>query len=311
MKKILTKYCPIILAFAIGFSVCAVAMTNLEPITAYLNHGLTVEFNDVDQIMTDESGNKVIPLTYNNTTYLPIRAVSNMLGIKVNWHQETQTVLLGESYPDEIVQVGLSDEELRKIAFREIQKTCNEDSNCVFSDALAVYNYPDNQNIISVGAFARNIGEISGWNDTVYLDRMTGKVLWHSVGNDVNEGLEAFILKNHLISQEEISKNISISENIADIIMSAYKELEKEYSVDMDVNYDDWGYTFSSIYPNNIENMYAVEFYLHNINFSELNSLVVVYVNPDTKEVVHIRDCSRDIYQEDINFWDTYGFEHK
>lgn len=84
MKKILTKYCPIILAFAIGFSVCAVAMTNLEPITAYLNHGLTVEFNDVDQIMTDESGNKVIPLTYNNTTYLPIRAVSNMLGIKVN-----------------------------------------------------------------------------------------------------------------------------------------------------------------------------------------------------------------------------------
>jgi len=40
-------------------------------------------------------GNPVYPIIYNGTTYLPIRAVSNMLDIPVAWDATTKTVILG------------------------------------------------------------------------------------------------------------------------------------------------------------------------------------------------------------------------
>ena len=76
------------------------AASNLQEIKAYLNYGITIEYNDVDQTMYDAGGNRVYPITYNGTTYLPVRAVSNMLGVKVDWDQNTQHVLLGNSYVD-------------------------------------------------------------------------------------------------------------------------------------------------------------------------------------------------------------------
>ena len=43
----------------------------------------------------DGQGNIVEPFVYNGTTYLPVRAISNALGIAVDWDASTQTVILG------------------------------------------------------------------------------------------------------------------------------------------------------------------------------------------------------------------------
>ena len=99
MKKFL-KVGSIVTALCLTFTAGVYANNLLEPISAFLNHGITVEYNDVDQVMVDANGAKVIPITYNGSTYLPVRAVSNMLGVNVGWDQATQTVLLGNSYPD-------------------------------------------------------------------------------------------------------------------------------------------------------------------------------------------------------------------
>ena len=112
MKKIF-KGLSIILALTFVFSAGVFASSTLESITAYLNHGIVIEYNDVVQEMTDANGQKVIPITYNGTTYLPVRAVSNMLGVKVDWDQETQTVLLGESFPNRVTSTpGSQDVEI-------------------------------------------------------------------------------------------------------------------------------------------------------------------------------------------------------
>ncbi len=63
-------------------------------ITVQINPNITVKYNGVIQAMTDVTGKPVYPMAYNGTTYLPIRAVSNMLGVKVDWDGATQTVLL-------------------------------------------------------------------------------------------------------------------------------------------------------------------------------------------------------------------------
>lgn len=87
----------IALALVCGMVIGANAADTLKEISAYLNYGITIKYNGEEQNLADASGNRVYPITYNGTTYLPIRAVSNMLGIGVEWDGATQTVLLGKT----------------------------------------------------------------------------------------------------------------------------------------------------------------------------------------------------------------------
>ena len=76
------------------------APANAKPteITVQINPNITVKYNGKAQAMTDVNGNPVYPMLYGGTTYLPVRAVSNMLGVKVDWDGDTQTVILESLY---------------------------------------------------------------------------------------------------------------------------------------------------------------------------------------------------------------------
>lgn len=63
-------------------------------ITAELRPDITVELNGTRQSLKDGSGNAVYPILYNGSTYLPIRAVGELAGMRVNWDSKTQTVEL-------------------------------------------------------------------------------------------------------------------------------------------------------------------------------------------------------------------------
>ena len=95
-KKALTTLA-ITLALVCGMAIGANAADTLKEISAYLNYGITIKYNGEAQNLTDAGGNRVYPISYNGTTYLPVRAVSNMLGIGVDWDGATQTVLLGKT----------------------------------------------------------------------------------------------------------------------------------------------------------------------------------------------------------------------
>ena len=72
--------------------------------TAFATKGkLTVDldYNDIrvtldgqEVPLVDANGNPVEPFTINGTTYLPVRAVANALGLDVGWDQESFTVVL-------------------------------------------------------------------------------------------------------------------------------------------------------------------------------------------------------------------------
>ena len=87
----------IALALVCGMVIGANAADTLKEISAYLNYGITIKYNGEVQNLTDAGGNRVYPISYNGTTYLPVRAVSNMLWIGVDWDGATQTVLLGKT----------------------------------------------------------------------------------------------------------------------------------------------------------------------------------------------------------------------
>lgn len=70
------------------------AASGVKQIKAVMDPGIAVSCNGEAQSMTDAAGNAVYPLSYNGTTYLPVRAVSNMLDVQVRWDGETKTVML-------------------------------------------------------------------------------------------------------------------------------------------------------------------------------------------------------------------------
>lgn len=97
MKKFKKHIVTLAVALALvgSFVLGANASTTLTAIQAYLNYGITIEYNGEPQQMFDANGVRLYPITYNNSTYVPIRAVSNILGVNVDWDQATKTVILG------------------------------------------------------------------------------------------------------------------------------------------------------------------------------------------------------------------------
>lgn len=69
----------------------------MQDIAACLNANITVKLDGEAQTLLDAQGNRVYPITYNGTTYLPVRAVAGLVGLDVDWDQATQTVLLGKT----------------------------------------------------------------------------------------------------------------------------------------------------------------------------------------------------------------------
>lgn len=68
------------------------AAEKLTTITAQLNHSIKINLNGQSWTPKDP------PITYNGTTYLPVRAVAEAVGLNVGWDATTQTISIGESY---------------------------------------------------------------------------------------------------------------------------------------------------------------------------------------------------------------------
>ncbi|MCL2121228.1 MAG: right-handed parallel beta-helix repeat-containing protein [Clostridiales bacterium] len=62
-------------------------------------------------VTADASGRIVEPFIYDGATYLPIRAVSEALGMTVEWDGVTNSVYIGESIPQEIKEITVSSAE--------------------------------------------------------------------------------------------------------------------------------------------------------------------------------------------------------
>ncbi|MBP3337158.1 MAG: NPCBM/NEW2 domain-containing protein, partial [Clostridia bacterium] len=77
-----------------GGTVLAANTTTLYDVIA---NGIKIIVDGQTLNPTDVNGNKVEPIIYNGTTYLPVRAVANALGKAVYWDGPNYTVYLGDT----------------------------------------------------------------------------------------------------------------------------------------------------------------------------------------------------------------------
>lgn len=82
----------------IGITVAGGAVFAANTTTLYdvLINGIKIVVDGQQLDPTDANGNKVEPIIYNGTTYLPVRAVANALGKAVYWDGPNYTVYLGD-----------------------------------------------------------------------------------------------------------------------------------------------------------------------------------------------------------------------
>ncbi len=80
---------------ALSASAGAYAASNIQTIKAQLNHGLGFVVNGQAYQPTDAAGKKLDPIVYNNTTYLPVRALGEALNVPVNYDSAGQKVVIG------------------------------------------------------------------------------------------------------------------------------------------------------------------------------------------------------------------------
>ncbi|MCA0754891.1 copper amine oxidase N-terminal domain-containing protein [Paenibacillus sp. N4] len=73
----------------------AYGATNLQAIKANLNLGLKFKIDGEGWTPKDAKGKNVYAITYNGTTYLPIRTAGEALGVDVGWDGANNTVWLG------------------------------------------------------------------------------------------------------------------------------------------------------------------------------------------------------------------------
>jgi len=87
--------------FIIGVAVCFLLTTVVFPVAAQTTRQANLLFRDISITLDGETlvpvdvhGNAVEPFIIDGTTYLPVRAISNALGLDVDWDDATSTVIL-------------------------------------------------------------------------------------------------------------------------------------------------------------------------------------------------------------------------
>ncbi|MGZ7444143.1 stalk domain-containing protein [Paenibacillus sp. TH7-28] len=97
------------------------AGTQLQKITAYLNHQIGIQVDGKAYSLTDQQGRKLTPITYNNTTYLPVRAIAEVLNVPVSYNAQKHQVLIGSGNSGESgTNLSLTEVNYTKAQLKEI-----------------------------------------------------------------------------------------------------------------------------------------------------------------------------------------------
>ncbi|WP_379137737.1 hypothetical protein [Paenibacillus sp. sgz500958] len=105
-----------VFGMAVTGSAGVYAGTNMQKISAYLNHSIDIKVNGAAYTLVDANGKALAPITYNDTTYLPIRSVSGALNVPVTFDKNSNQVLIGTTGS------GVSQNALTAIEYTTAQK---------------------------------------------------------------------------------------------------------------------------------------------------------------------------------------------
>ena len=93
MKK---RVFSLVLMLVFSMSLCLNASAaEIKTVSADITYrGISIVLGGTEIVPTDENGRPTEPFIMNGSTYLPVRAVANALGLEVEWIAATSTIAL-------------------------------------------------------------------------------------------------------------------------------------------------------------------------------------------------------------------------
>lgn len=93
-KNVSLKTCLLLCVICVFGTVSVFGNTTMKEIVAYLNPSINIVVDGETKVLEDAKGDRVYPISYNGTTYVPIRGVSTLVGVDVDWDGATNSVIL-------------------------------------------------------------------------------------------------------------------------------------------------------------------------------------------------------------------------
>lgn len=181
-KKVSLKTCLLLCIISILFTATVFGTTTMKQIVAYINYGVSIVVDGEKQEMYDANSNRVYPISYNGTTYIPLRGMGEMLGYEVDWNNATNSVIIktkginpinllqGVNYKTDFSYILEENQLSLKVSDSETKQftnglylisLLNQDFN--FKDYLKI-NIPNNVNKVKFHAFSEASSSINIFN---------------------------------------------------------------------------------------------------------------------------------------------------
>ena len=82
------------IVFVIGLVAGVTALGLIQEIKAQLRPDFTINIDGVTREFKNVNGEVVYPILYEGTTYLPVRAIGELMGKTVNWYEDEKRIEL-------------------------------------------------------------------------------------------------------------------------------------------------------------------------------------------------------------------------
>lgn len=136
------------------------ASSTITWVTSAIDSNIKIKLNGEDFIPIDTENNQELkPILYNDRSYLPVRALSEALGIKAEWDESTRTIILGGQ-----VDSNTNDSNAKPLKISSVKAYLHYSNDGNFSE-----NIIDNPEFVLYNVFIGE-GSAKGPSDSTRVD---------------------------------------------------------------------------------------------------------------------------------------------